>query len=128
MQVTVDFSVQAHKFYQEYIRNDYYYLFGGMKYFEAGGFYFGDNKSQFIHSVSGGLKSEVHYCYREPVHAKPIPRKEFDIDISFTKSEIENLIGKLDGIEDCGPYGEGWTSDELLGLLTKLNNALEDLK
>ena len=59
---------------------------------------------------------------------KPVPRKEFDIDISFTKSEIENLIGQLDGIEDCGPRGEGWTSDELLGLLTKLNNALEDLK
>lgn len=60
--------------------------------------------------------------------AKPIPRKEFDIDISFNKQEITKLTSRLENVNDCGPPNEGWQSDELIDLISKLNKAAENLK
>lgn len=87
---------------------EYYFIIGS-----------GNGKAFYVDNPSAARKHGF-----EPL---PIPRKEIDINISFTKSELTDLIPALDHVEDCGPSGEGWQSDELIGLLVKLNSALEGL-
>jgi hypothetical protein len=66
---------------------------------------------------------ERHYGFTQP-----IPREQFDISIGFAKVELLNLISKIEDIDDCGPAHEGWQSDELMGLISKLKKAAEGLK
>lgn len=46
------------------------------------------------------------------------------IEIKLKKVVVEKVIAKLYGVEDSGPSGEGWKSDELIELIHVLEESI----
>lgn len=49
-------------------------------------------------------------------------------NVPFTMQEFNTFIDLLGKVDDRGPEGEGWQSDELIALTLKLKQGREELK
>lgn len=52
-------------------------------------------------------------------------QRDDHISLSLTYEQLKKLEGILSATEDCGPTGEGWCSDELIGLQDIVSEAME---